>query len=142
MNFGFNQRNTRRTAVVMLFVWMMSLMVGFANACVLNNDDRSQGHAFVVPVPVHELEEVSTYDDHSRDDSVALGACKSFCSAEETGISKYSGNTAPTHPSTTPLLIQTWINPATNFVEAHRFADSTPNWSSPPVHIRFLRLTI
>lgn len=142
MNFGFNQRNTRRTAVVMLFVWMMSLMVGFANACVLDNDHHSQRQAFMVSVPVHELDGISTYDDHSRDDSVALGACKSFCSAEETGIFKYSGNTALTDASTTPLLIQTWINPATDFIEAPRFADSTPNWSPPPVHIRFLRLTI
>jgi hypothetical protein len=142
MNFGFNQRNTRRTAVVMLFVWMMSLMVGFANACVLNNDHRSQGYAFVVPVPVHVLVEASTYGDHSRDDSVALDACKSFCSAEESGISKYSGNTAPNHPSPTPLLIQTWINPATSFTEAPLFVDSTPKGSSPPVHIRFLWLTI
>jgi hypothetical protein len=98
MNFGINQRNIRRTAVVMLFVWMMSLMLGFANACVLDNDHRSLRHVFVAATHANESKGESSRGVGSRDASVGLGACESFCSAQETGILKCSGITALIEP--------------------------------------------
>lgn len=125
----------------MLFVWMMSLMVGFANACVLDSHHSAQRHASVASANHHESR-VNSSAEHAHDDSLALGACESFCSATETGISKYAADTKFTNEDSAPLLIQTWIDPATNFFEVKRFECAAPNGSEPPVHIRYLRLTI
>lgn len=132
MNFGFNQRNTRCTAVVMLFVWMMSLMVGFANACVVD-----EAHFAVRLLNADARDSAAG----KHDDTAAKGACKAFCAAEETGVLKYHGNTLST-ASATPLIVQAWVNPTHAALEPQRFSLSAPHWVPPPVHIRFLRLTI
>ncbi len=142
MNFIFNQRNKRRISVVVLFVWMMSLMVGFANACAFETEHLAQRHALVVSTHAHESDGQSSNAEHSQSASVAAGACESFCSEQETGILKHSEHVVPDVAGAVPLLIQTWTNPAISVVTAQYLDDGTPHWLEPPVRIRYQRLTI
>lgn len=117
-------------------------MVGFANACVLEADGRAQRHHFVVPAHIHESENDLSTVEHTLTDAVALGACESFCSAEETGIWKFSDKKASADASPSPILMGAWIRPVANTIESQRFENNTPSWFEPPVRIRFQRLTI
>src|ERR1035437_9412364 len=97
MKSFFNARRTRYTAVVMLFVWLMSLGIGVANACLVQPDHGSrdyfsQGHsgADLTALADHQAapDHVATKSVHSDESTSSPGkiTCLHFCVAEQSTL--------------------------------------------------------
>lgn len=132
----FNSRRTRSAAIVMLLVWLMTLGIGVANACLLTQDQGR--HGLSVPVSLEIYQDADEYA-LSPDDA----ACWSFCAAEQTTLVKVQ----PQFDGTAglyfvpELFFTGWLVPAIDRVSPLE-ALGSPTWSEPPVSIRFSRLTI
>ena len=126
----FSHRRTRFTAAVMLFVWLLALGTGIANACQVQEDHARHGH-------------LSHQEAGDHDTSPAKMACQDFCAAEQTGVVKQQTD-APAHLDVAPVPASMWwVAP----LSADRpfslpALDDPPPLAQPPVFIRFLRLTI
>ncbi|WP_114970707.1 hypothetical protein [Rhodoferax ferrireducens] len=136
MKSFFNSRHTRYTAIVMLFVWLMTLGSGVANACLLTQDHGRYG----LSVPA-SLEVYQNADEHALSPDTV--ACLSFCAAEQTTLVKvqpqFDGSAGLYF---VPVLFFTGLLvPAIDRVSPLE-ALGSPTWSEPPVSIRFSRLTI
>lgn len=136
MKSFFNSRNTRSAAIVMLFVWIMTLGIGVANACLLTQDQGRHG----LSVPV-SLDAYQTADEHALSPDAAV--CLSFCAAEQTTLVKVSPQLdGPAGLSFVPVHFFTgWLVPPIDRIIQPE-ALGSPTWSGPPVSIRFSRLTI
>lgn len=136
MKSFFNSRSTRSAAIVMLFVWLMTLGIGVANACLLTQDQGRHG----LSVPA-STEAYQNADEHALSPDAAV--CLSFCAAEQTTLVKvqpqFDGSAGL---YLVPVLFFTgWLVPAIDRVTPLE-ALGSPTWSEPPVSIRFSRLTI
>ncbi|EJL89859.1 hypothetical protein PMI15_00472 [Polaromonas sp. CF318] len=131
----FSRRNTRYTASVMLFVWLMALGAGIANACLLSDAHGHSGSVQQVQATAH-----TEADEHAPDPDQAI--CLTVCAAEQTAAIKVKpfDNAAD---SQSALVV--WVPALT---VAHVDLDDRPTplavqtWREPPVSIRFLRLTL
>lgn len=137
----FGSQPTRYIAAVMLFVWLMSLGIGVANACLVQQDHGrhehlSQGHAGFASGAG-----TADHDAADHDKSPEDLACLSFCTAEQNALIQHHADgvmaqdTVPV-PGFTGLLVPVLDEPCPPAV----FGSTT--WSEPPVTIRFSRLTI
>lgn len=120
----------------MLFVWLMTLGIGVANACLLTQDQGRHG----LSVPV-STEAYQTADEHALSPDAAV--CLNLCAAEQTTLVKvqpqFDGSAGLYF---VPVLFFTgWLIPPINRIIQPE-ALSSPTWSEPPVSIRFSRLTI
>lgn len=135
MKSAFSHRHTRYTAIVMLFVWLMTLGVGMANACLLSDTHGQTGSTQHVQVTSHPAA-----DEHALDPDEAI--CLTVCAAEQTATvkTKHFDNAADSQLAPiawAQALTIAAIDPNDRFAP---FAVAT--WCEPPVSIRFLRLTI
>lgn len=152
MKSFFSIQRTRYTAAVMLFVWMISLGIGVANACLLQQDHGprdsfSQGpagndltaHAEGVASQDHFAANPVHSDEHTS--SPEKITCLQFCVAgQSTLTTDHLDGLA--HLDLVPILFLTsLLVPATHQPLSAR-AFTSPSWSEPPVSIRYLRLTI
>lgn len=131
----FSRRNTRYTAIVMLFVWLITLGAGIANACLL-----SDGHGH--PGSVQQLQATAHVeaDEHAPDPDEAI--CLTVCAAEQTAAIKVKpfNNTADSQLALVawaPALTVALVDPDDRSAPL-----KTETWRKPPVSIRFLRLTL
>lgn len=152
MNSLFNVQRTRYLAVVTLFVWVMCLGIGVANACLLQQDHEAReyfsqgpskmdltalvesqaGRDHLVTNPVHS-------DGHTS--SPEKITCLHFCVAEQsTLITQQLDGLA--HLDLVPVLFLTGLPMPTTGQPPPAQAFTSPGWSEPPVAIRYLRLTI
>lgn len=122
----------------MLFVWLMTLGVSVANACLVHQDAGRHSH----------LVSVSTADtDHQDSDGHDMSpetlACLDFCATEQSTLVKVNPQLdSPTGLDFVPVLFFTgWLLPTINR-DIQLKALGSPAWSEPPVSIRFARLTI
>ncbi len=147
-------RRIRFTAAVMLFVWLLTLSVGIANACLLHADHARPGH--IGGSGVRDWHEAGTGLDAQVVAQVleaAAGggegtrlresiACRTLCVAGQTALPKQKALAwADLHAD--PVLVATW-GPAS--VLANPMPEAVgvallPR-PEPPVYIRFLRLTL
>jgi hypothetical protein len=130
----------------MLFVWLLALGTGFANACLVQEDHARHGHlvhlghqdAGVTSMPVSGLDLMD--DDHES--SPEKKACQNFCAAEQTGVVKPPTDT-PAHLDV--ALVRVSLPPVAP-LQADRASQrpdpGDPDGSQPPLFIRFLRLTL
>jgi len=131
----FSRRNTRYTAIVMLFVWLATLGIGIANACLPGD---AHGH----PGPVQQLQATvhAEADEHAPDPDEVI--CLNVCAAQQSAAIKVKpfDNAAD---SRLPLIA--WA-PALAIALVDPDDRPTPlavqTWREPPVSIRFLRLTL
>jgi len=148
----FGSRRTRYTAAVMLFVWLMSLGIGVANACLVQQDqarDELLSHSRSAFRSDAIIERDLALDNfakaHVQADENAKApekmACLNFCAAEQ--------NTLVTHHADGlvaqdlgPMLFLTWLLLPALDQTSQPEAFGSPTWSEPPVSIRYLRLTI
>ena len=140
MKSFFSVQRTRYTAAVMLFVWMISLGVGVANACLLQQDQGSREYfSQGQPTTDHFAANPVHSDEHTS--SPEKITCLHFCVAEQsTLITDHINGLA--HLDLVPILFLTsLLVPATHQPLSAR-AVTSPSWSEPPVSIRYLRLTI
>ena len=148
----FSQRSTRRTAAVMLLVWLMALATGMANACLLQQAPAGHGHATAGFAATGAAGMGSAgglpaspqarADDHEAA-SDAKAACQNFCAAESAGLLNPLGAKTPLLADA-PVLLARGVGLLVSTAEraARRPNPSAPPGSAPPVAIRFLRLTI
>lgn len=98
MKSFFNHHRTRCTAIVMVFVWIMTLSIGIANACVL---DPIQSRRSTVA----HATEVSHKDADEHTVSPDKSVCLDVCAAEQTVLIKVTPLDVPTALDTTVVLI-------------------------------------
>ena len=140
----FSLRRSRRIAAGLLFVWLLALATGIANACLLQVDHARHGHlaqaeAQTGPAAAHASAGQDAIHEHAT--SPASQACLNFCAAEQTGLTKTGGEvSAP--PALGPAAVHA-VGAALCALDGPRprpaLADPA---QAPPVAIRFLRLTI
>src|ERR1035437_9392286 len=148
----FSVRRTRYTAAVMLFVWLMSLGIGVANACLIQQDHGSReygshGHAGIdlgaIPEGHRAHQPVAASSVHSDENRSAPEkvACLDFCADEQSTL--VSGHVdGPVHPELAPIMFLTGLLVPVSDQTAPPQAFANPTWSEPHVSIRYLRLTI
>lgn len=129
MKSFFSHRKTRFTAAVMLFVWLLAVGTGIANACLVHEDHARHGH-------------LSHQEAGDHDTSPAKMACQNFCAAEQTGVVKQQTD-APAHLDVALVMVSMWwVASALTDRASQMPAVDDPPLTEPPVFIRFLRLTI
>lgn len=134
MKSFFNVRHTRYTAIAMVFVWLMTLGIGIANACLVSDALGHHTSASQVQLSHHE---------NANQQPIASGkaVCLTVCDAQQTAV--YKTKPVDVHldlqtvPVAFPALSIAVIDPNDRFLP---LVSST--WCEPPVSIRFLRLTI
>ena len=140
---------------MMLFVWLLALGAGIANACLVQEDHARHGHrshrdSGFTSVIVTELDAL-TIDHASEEAHLGAGdheislvklACQNFCTAERTGVVKQQ-TYEPANLDVALVLTSMWWVASPSADRASQLpALGDPAWSEPPVSIRFLRLTI
>lgn len=114
----------------MLFVWLLALGTGMANACLVHEDHARHGH-------------FSHQEAGDRDTSTAKMACLDFCAAEQTGVVKQQTD-APAHLDVALAQASMWCVAPLSADRPFSLPalEDPPPMEHPPVFIRFLRLTI
>lgn len=132
----FTIRQIRHTAFVMLIVWLLTLGIGLANACLVVPGADRLSPTGPVASAVHR-----DVDDHAA--SVDKATCISFCAAEQTTLVKGSSQweLAACLGLLAALFFTGIIVPMAD-PAAHQRVACVPTWLEPPVSIRFLRLII
>jgi hypothetical protein len=142
MKSFFSVQRTRYTAAVMLFVWMMSLGVGVANACLLQQDRGPRDYfsqAEHQAAPDHFAANPFHSDEHTS--SPEKITCLHFCTAEQsTRITDQLDGLA--YLDLVPVLFLTGLPVSTTGQPSPAQVFTRPDWSEPPASIRYLRLTI
>jgi len=153
MNSPLRHQRMRITAIAMLFVWMLTLGAGIANACSLHDDHARNGHIGYGNADLPPSSDTESGAQHAAQAAVPLGtfdqdrsldtiACQSFCSAIQTGMAKKrAGAVADLHTDAVLVSVQ-WeaAPPADCICEPTSLADLA--WPKLPVFIRFMRLTL
>ena len=141
MKSFFGSRRTRYTAAVMLFVWLVSLGIGVANACLVQQDhgrqelfSHSQSRLASGTAAAHP-------DAADHDKSPDKMACLNFCTAEQNTLIQHHADGVVAQ-DTVPVPFFTWLLVPVVDQTYQPEAFGGPTWSEPPVFIRFLRLTI
>ncbi len=145
-------RRTRCTAAVMLFVWLMSLGISVANACLVQQDRAGRellGHSrsgmTSSATTEHDVALHNVARAHVQADENVLSpeklTCLNFCLAEQDTLVKHQVDSDLGH-DIVPVLFLTWpLLPAPD-QSSQSEAFGSPAWSESPVFIRYLRLTI
>jgi hypothetical protein len=152
MKSFFSAQRTRYTAAVMLFVWLMSLGIGVANACMVQQDHGAREYfsygrsgADLTDPPERQVAPAhfATSSVHSDEDTSSPEkiTCLHFCVAKQNILVTAHLNGLP-QLDLAPVLFSTGLLvPATDQTSPLEALES-PTWSEPPVSIRYLRLTI
>ncbi|MDO8457298.1 MAG: hypothetical protein Q7T07_10350 [Burkholderiaceae bacterium] len=138
MKSFLTSRRTRLTATVMLFVWLMTLGVSIANACLVHQDEGRHSHLVSVAAA-----DTDHQDSNGHDMSPETLACLDFCAAEQSTLVKVKAQLdSSTSFDFVPVLYFTGLLVPTIDRDIQPKALGSPTWSEPPVSIRFSRLTI
>lgn len=136
----------------MLFVWLMSLGIGVANACLVQpgpawHEHFSHSHSGMTSGALAEhdrildkLGKVHVQADENGQ-SPESAACVNFCVAEQNTLVKHQADGLVAQEMVPlPFLIRLLVPAADQISALEAFA--SPSGSEPPVSIRYLRLTI
>ncbi len=148
----FGSRRTRYTAAVMLFVWLMSLGISVANACLVQQDHPGRellshsrsGMTSVAAterdVALHNFAKAHVQADENVMSPEKL-TCLNFCVAEQDTLVKHQVDSDLGH-AIVPVLFLTWpLLPALDQISQPEAFGSLTS-TGPPIFIRYLRLTI
>jgi hypothetical protein len=136
----------------MLFVWMMSLGIGVANACLVQQEHGPREYFSQSPsgTDLAAITELQAAPDHFATNPVHSDeytpssdkiTCLQFCVAgQSTLITDHMDGLA--HVDLVPILFLTALPVPITDQPAPAQALTSPDWSEPPVSIRYLRLTI
>ena len=155
MKHMLSHHRTRFTAVMMVFVWLLTLGAGFANACLLHQDHAAGGHtrgvvahdplatsagadAHVVPHSVPA--QASLHDDDCQ--LLAADSCRTLCATVQSAVPKQKPLPFA-DLGAEPVLVTTSgpFRVLSGPVSVSAGAALAPR-PEPPVYIRFLRLTL
>jgi hypothetical protein len=152
MKSCFGVRRTRHTAAMMLFVWLITLGIGGANACLVQQDhqsreDFSHSHSgtSLTAHPAHHVEpdHFATASGHSDDNtsSTDKATCLRFCAAEQNTLVTDHFHGTVSLAFLPVLLLARLLVPAADQTSPPQ-AFVNPPCSDPPVSILYSRLTI
>jgi len=149
MKSTLGQHRTRQTAAVMLFVWLLTLGVGIANACLLHEDHAQAGyernptgvmaHAGMDAVQSAPATSAGAGDEAALMDPIA---CRTQCMAAQMAVpAQMAVACGDRHDD--PVLVAT-CGPARVLADPVAIVSGITPAPSPesPVYIRFLRLTL
>lgn len=131
----FSLRHTRYTAIVMVFVWLMTLGIGIANACLLN--EAPGHHTYVAQVQATHHEEVNEQTNASD-----KAVCLTVCEAEQTAAVKNRLVDVASDSQTAPIATCSALTVILVDLNDRVGPSVVPVWRELPMSIRFLRLTI
>ena len=155
----FNRRQLRRTACVTMLAWVMALLSGAVNACLLQPHGQAASASFATSRPefadagliestVAHVEQ-SHHDNHqagqgdrdgAKEDAGKAG-CLKFCSDESSTLAQ--GKFTPADlPNPVVVAVVEWPSMAPLPTGTLRMSAERPASPGPPLLIRFLRLTI
>ncbi len=135
MKSFFNMHRTRYIAIVMVFVWLMTLGIGIANACLVDEARGHHTHAAQVQATHHkEVDEQPTSADKA--------VCLTVCEAEKTAAVKIRRVDATSDSLTVPVAHCSDIKVILVDLNDQFKPTVVPVCRELPVSIRFLRLTI
>ena len=153
MNPMPNRPRTRFTAAVMLFVWLLTLGAGIANACLLHEDHAQAGQAGIAAVPgaresgagnhpLGSAQAVAAADTADGDQLEHSATCRALCVAGQTAVPKQKA-AACANQQTDAVPVST-CGPVNVLAAAMPRLWRVADASRPelPVFIRFLRLTL
>lgn len=135
MKSYFNVRHTRYTAIVMLFVWLMTVGIGVANACLVS--DALGHHASAAQVQSSHHEEV---DEQAIASDKAV--CLTVCDVQQSAVYKTEQVDDSADSQTAPVAFFSALTVPVLDLNDRSVPSVVPDWREPPVSIRFLRLTI
>ena len=81
------------TAVMMLFVWLLTVGMGMANACLANEDHARHGHLHHHDVALaDQLTAESQLEDAAQLQSPATTNCQKLCAGAQSSMLKQQGH--------------------------------------------------
>jgi hypothetical protein len=143
MSFRFNCRRTRLTAAAMLFVWLLVVGMGMANACLANQDHARHGHLHHHDeAAADEVAVEAQLDPHAQPTPPAKKTCQTFCAAAQNSVFKQQSQ-EPAQTDEALFVAIAW-RPALPAPYRHSpwAGQRNSTGPEPSVAIRFLRLTL
>ena len=155
----FNRRRLHRTACVTLLAWVMALLSGVVNACLLQPYGQTASASFAASNPdvsdagliestVVHVEHGHHDDDQARQgdrdgakEDAAKAGCLKFCSDESSTLAKGKFTQADL-PNPVVVAVVEWHSMAPVPKGTLRSSAERPTSPGPPLVIRLLRLTI
>ena len=135
MKTVFSHHHTRYTAIVMLFVWLVTLGIGIANACLVSDTHGHPGSRQHVHASSH-----MEADEHAPDPDKAI--CLAVCAAEQTAAIKLKHLDNAADSQCAPIAWASALTIAVIDLSGRSAPLAVATWREPPVFIRFLRLII
>jgi hypothetical protein len=143
MPFRFNRRTTRLTVAATLFVWLLVVGMGMANACLASVDHARHGHLHHHDETLaHEVTPGAQLDPHSQPTSPAKESCQTFCATAQSSVFKQQCH-EPAQTDAALFVAVAW-RPALPAPYRHSpwAGQRNSTGPEPSVAIRFLRLTL
>jgi len=155
----FNRCQVRRTACATLLVWLLALMSGVVNACLLQRHGQTAlTSSIVTSSPAfadaglvestvahvghdHHDSHLAQYSDHDASKDAGKAGCLKFCSDESSTLAKAKFTQADL-PNPVVVAVVEWPSIAPLPMGTMRRSAERPASPGPPLIIRFLRLTI
>ena len=155
---AFNRRQLHRTACVTLLGWVLALMLGVLNACLLqphgwtasvsstpSDPEFADAGRIDLTVPQvghgHHDSHSAQHGDHDASKDAGKAGCLKFCSDESSTLVK--GKFIHTDlPNSVVVAVVEWPSMAPLPMGTLRMSAERPASPGPPLVIRFLRLTI
>ena len=127
----------------MLFVWLLVVGTGMANACLANEDHAQHGH-----LQHHDatLADQSTaqaqLDAQAPPTSAAKATCQKFCTAAQSSVFEQQSHEPGHVDAGLVFAIAGWQASTAPDRRCLWAGQRDPAWTEPSVAIRFLRLTL
>lgn len=138
MKSFFSHRHTRYTAIVMVLVWLMTLGIGVANACLLNQNGVPSGPEAHAVTGSHEHEDGA--EEHIATSDKVI--CLKVCDAEQATLVKTGYVDASMADGVLPVLLLAVLGVPVVDQKTLPKPESVSPRPELPVSIRFPRLTI
>ena len=138
-------RARRRTATVVLGVWVLALLVGIANACTPGRSDPSHvsSERQATLAGHNHATHASTGTEHTGDGDGSRPlkqACQKFCDDEATTVVKHDKAFEVVPMATSATAVVWWLPTSTAPPLQARLNAALP--PEAPLTLRFMRLTI
>ncbi len=128
----------------MLFVWLLVVGMGMANACLANEDHARHGHLnHLGDSLADQVTAEAQLDPHAQPISPTKATCQKFCAAAQSSVFKQPGHESGLTDAGLVLAIAWWQPPTPALYRRSPWeAQRDSGGSEPSVAIRLLRLTL
>lgn len=143
----FPNTRAKRTAFVVLLVWLFALASGVANACLLEARGTyahvlTVGLSGTVHTPFVLPGHAGAVADHDNDSHAAKAPCLKTCDDGTHTVPKQDLTADQTDPGPAPLLSVLWTAAAPAVATPSRMDDVQPAALERPIRVRYSRLAL